>query len=296
MEEEPLIVKFVHLMVNDMTFLLDESIDRLGILAEKDEKGDEKIEKECQSYLQLCKETLHLACDVTRIISKPFLKTEIRDRMAGVLNYHLVQLVGPNSKKLRLHPEVRERLGWKARELLSPIISIYSQLGQHASFVHSLKADSRSFQMPLLNGISAMILNRQRDLVTPSDASLFVNVIEALQNYSTPSTNIKEALKNAGGNLRLLDADSLTALEALVALEEDVPEEFLDPILATIMIDPVRMETTSKKVIDRKTILAHLMNDERDPFNRKLLKEKDLVPEESLRLRIYTWIADKVKL
>ena len=296
LQEDPLIIRFVHLMVNDMTFLLDESIDKLGLLSEKDEHGDERLEQECKYYLHFSKETLRLACELVRITSKPFLRTEIRDRIASVLNYHLVQLVGPNSRKLRIHPQIKERLKWKARDMLSPIISLYGILGMNSSFIHSLKTDARSFQMALLRGIVAMILNSQRGLVTPTDASLFVNVVEELQNYHAPTANLQDQIKRVNGDLKSLDADTLSAIEALLALEEDVPEEFLDPVMATIMFDPVRMEATSKKVVDRRVIVAHLMNDERDPFSRKPLKESDLVPEHALRERIYAWIADKIKL
>ena len=44
-------------------------------------------------------------------------------------------------------------------------------------------------------------------------------------------------------------------------LTNSAPEEFLDPLMATIMRDPVYLPT-SASVVDRSTITQHLLNDE----------------------------------
>jgi hypothetical protein len=41
----------------------------------------------------------------------------------------------------------------------------------------------------------------------------------------------------------------------------DAPDEFLDPLLMTLMRDPVRLPT-SGNIVDRSTIAQHLLNDE----------------------------------
>ena len=50
----------------------------------------------------------------------------------------------------------------------------------------------------------------------------------------------------------------------------DVPEEFLDPLMYTLMKDPVLLPT-SNTVVDRSTIIQHLLSDQHDPFNRAAL-------------------------
>lgn len=40
---------------------------------------------------------------------------------------------------------------------------------------------------------------------------------------------------------------------------EDAPPEFMDPLLDTLMKDPVRLPT-SKNIVDRSTIAQHLLN------------------------------------
>jgi ubiquitin conjugation factor E4 B len=51
----------------------------------------------------------------------------------------------------------------------------------------------------------------------------------------------------------------------------EVPDEFLDPIYATLMKDPVILPT-SKQITDRAIITRHLLSDPIDPFNRQPLK------------------------
>ena len=72
----------------------------------------------------------------------------------------------------------------------------------------------------------------------------------------------------------------------------DVPEEFLDPILYTLMKDPVKLPS-SGVFIDRATIVSHLLSDATDPFNRSSLSVDMLVPAEKLKADIEAWKASK---
>lgn len=56
------------------------------------------------------------------------------------------------------------------------------------------------------------------------------------------------------------------AVQAAEANEEDAPDDFWDPIMSTIMEDPVKLPSGS--TVDRATILRHLLSDPTDPFNR----------------------------
>jgi ubiquitin conjugation factor E4 B len=92
-------------------------------------------------------------------------------------------------------------------------------------------------------------------------------------------------------------------LDALLA---EAPDEFIDPLLSTLMRDPVRLPT-SGHIVDRSTISQHLLNDEKgtlillfscvtlgsvtalclfvDPFNRQPLSMSAIVPEVELKAR-----------
>ena len=91
----------------------------------------------------------------------------------------------------------------------------------------------------------------------------------------------------------------------------DVPEEFLDPILGTVMNDPVTLPN-SQVTLDRTSIVRHLLryvcthirtstinkmvnvncvaySDATDPFTRVPLTMDQVVPNVELKERIEAW-------
>ena len=105
--------------------------------------------------------------------------------------------------------------------------------------------------------------------------------------------------------LTLLTGESMTAFESLPALVEqasrevaedeallvDAPDEFLDEILSTFMIDPVILP--SGHYVDRSTITQHLLNDPIDPFNREEMTIEDVKPATELKAKIDQWLEEK---
>merc|ERR1711933_172010 len=75
----------------------------------------------------------------------------------------------------------------------------------------------------------------------------------------------------------------------------DIPSKYLDPIMQTLMSDPVTWKNkngqdTNKYVMDRKVIERHLMNNPNNPFNREPLTKEDLIPDTELKQEIDEWI------
>lgn len=73
------------------------------------------------------------------------------------------------------------------------------------------------------------------------------------------------------------------ALSSVLIQDEeygDIPDEYLDPLMASLMHEPVTLKT-SGVTLDRSTITAHLLNDKTDPFNRKPLSVDDIEPSTS---------------
>lgn len=97
----------------------------------------------------------------------------------------------------------------------------------------------------------------------------------------------------------------MTAFESLPALVEqasrivakdeallvDAPDEFLDEIMSTFMMDPVKLP--SGHFVDRSTITQHLLNDPIDPFNREEMTIDDVKPALELKEKIDTWLEGK---
>ncbi|CAD7697383.1 unnamed protein product [Ostreobium quekettii] len=71
--------------------------------------------------------------------------------------------------------------------------------------------------------------------------------------------------------------------------EESLPDEFLDPIVMTLMEDPVVLPD-SKITVDRSTIKRHLLSQSTDPFSRAELKLEMVTPDVELKSRIEAFL------
>lgn len=50
---------------------------------------------------------------------------------------------------------------------------------------------------------------------------------------------------------------------------------------------------SSRAVVDRSTIKAHLLSDSKDPFNRMPLKLEDVQPDDALRAEIEAFLQQR---
>merc|ERR1719490_447239 len=115
-------VKFINMLMNDTTFLLDESMDALKRIHEVQQELDDnkkwaeqsqetqqtklrnlsQDERQCRSYLTLARETVDMFHYLTQYIKEPFLRPELVDRLAAMLNFNLKQLSGSKCKNLKV--------------------------------------------------------------------------------------------------------------------------------------------------------------------------------------------------
>ena len=61
-------------------------------------------------------------------------------------------------------------------------------------------------------------------------------------------------------------AAAAQSMEAEAVAEAEAPEEFMDPILSDIMVDPVTLPSGMN--VDLQTIKHHMMTESTDPFTR----------------------------
>ena len=81
--------------------------------------------------------------------------------------------------------------------------------------------------------------------------------------------------------------------------EDDIPEDFMDPIMMTLMEDPVELPS-SNIILDKNTILQQLLHCEEDPYSREHLTTelleshnmKDSVKSriDGLKFKIEKWL------
>ncbi|CAH1129076.1 unnamed protein product [Ceutorhynchus assimilis] len=276
-------VKFINMLMNDTTFLLDESLESLKRIHEiqeliADDKKWSKLttdqqtsrmrqlsadERQCRSYLTLARETVDMFHYLTVHIKEPFLRPELAGRLASMLNFNLQQLCGKKYKDLKV--ENPDKYGWEPRRLLSSLVDIYLHLDCD-TFAEALASDERSFSRQLF-----------------SDAA---SLMERVGIKTTVETEqFRELAEKA---CRVVERNQKSD-----AWLEDAPDEFKDPLMDTLMTDPVLLP--SGQIMDRSVIMRHLLNSNTDPFNRQPLTEDMLLPVEDLKERIRIWKSEKSK-
>lgn len=167
-------VKFVNMLINDTTFLLDECLENLKKIHDvqslmMDEKEWARLEAEdqqnrqrqlaqderqCRSYLTLAKETVDMFHYLTTDIKEPFLREELVDRLSSMLNYNLQQLCGPKCSNLKVRNPAR--YGWEPRRLLGQLVDIYIHLNCD-DFAAALARDERSFEIHFFDEAASRI-------------------------------------------------------------------------------------------------------------------------------------------
>lgn len=273
-------MQFVNLLLNDVTFVLDESFTAFKEIhdvsrALKDAPADmdqtERQEQEeklssaqgkAKSYMQLTNETVAMLKLFTEALADSFTKKEVVVRLAHMLDYNLEALVGP--KKSNLKVDNPEEYGWNPRAMLAEVTDVYLNLQHKQSFIDAIATDGRSYR-PEYWAEAQRILQQRR---LKSD--------EEIQQWQ----QMGELIKLAKDQADMEEADL-----------GDIPDEYLDPIMATLMEDPVTLPI-SKQIVDRSTIQSHLLSDPHDPFNRTPLKIEDVVPNQKLQEEIQQWKAN----
>ena len=218
---------------------------------------------QAQSYMQLTNETVAMMKLFTKTLSNSFTMPEIVDRVAAMLDYTLNTLVGPKSMNLKVADPTKYQ--FNPRFLLGEFIDIYLNLGVSENFVEAVARDGRSYK-PATFDAASRILNR----------------------FSLKSAEEVSAWEK-------LKARFQVAKELDDQAEEDmgeIPDEFADPIMATLMKDPVILPM-SRQTVDRSTIRSHLLSDPHDPFNRSPLQIEDVVEDTVLKAKIVAYIAQK---
>lgn len=271
-------MQFVNLLLNDVTFVLDESFTAFTQIHDtsKELKSDpnmeqsvrqEKEEKlsaaqsKAKSYMQLTNETVAMLKLFTEALADSFTKKEVVVRLAHMLDYNLEALVGPKKSSLRV--ENPEEYGWNPRQMLAELTDVYLNLRDKQSFIDAVATDGRSYRAEYW--IEAhKIMSR-----------FYLKNDQELQQWEALAREISAAKETAD----MEEADL-----------GEYPDEYTDPLLATLMEDPVILPI-SKTVIDRSTIQSHLLSDPHDPFNRTPLKIEDVVPNDALREEILAWKA-----
>ena len=154
-------VRFVNLLLNDVTFVLDESLTAFvkihnlqqelkssGSMEQNDRSEKEEAladaQSKAKSYMQLTNETVSMLKLFTEALADSFTMPEIVQRLADMLDYNLDAMVGPKSRDLIV--ENRTEYGFNPKALLAEIVDVYLNLRDKENFVFAVARDGRSYK------------------------------------------------------------------------------------------------------------------------------------------------------
>jgi len=190
-------VRFANLMMNDVTYLLDESLNTISQIfniqnemhdstawaAQTPQYREERahtlrgLERQASMNARLGSQTVELLKIFTGQTQEPFMMPEIVDRLAAMLDYNLNALAGPRCQELNVRNP--QRLGWEPRSLLRDIIDIFVNLSNQEAFTKAVANDGRSYTKELFER-AARIVTR-RGIKTETEIAPFLSFIEQVE-------------------------------------------------------------------------------------------------------------------
>ncbi|XP_022741751.1 probable ubiquitin conjugation factor E4 isoform X2 [Durio zibethinus] len=254
-EEKGVYLNFLNFLINDSIYLLDESLNKILELkkleaemsntAEWDRRPAQERQERTRLFhsqeniiridMKLANEDVSMLAFTSEQIAAPFLLPEMVERVASMLNYFLLQLVGPQRKSLTLKDP--EKYEFRPKELLKQIVHIY---------VHLAKGDAKNI-FPAAISSDGRSYNEQ----------LFSAAADVLWRIGEDGRIIQDFIE-LGSRAKVAASEAMDTEAAL----GDIPDEFLDPIQYTLMKDPVILPS-SRITIDRPVIQRHLLSDSR---------------------------------
>lgn len=303
--------KFIHLLVSDLNYLLEEGLSMLAEIKKRESRSNqtpiiatndsadtsgsnssasnpyqegiestieempvERLEHACKGYMQLSHASASLLQKITEYYTLEILDSPlILPQIVTCLNCTLDRLVGP--KCLELKVSNFEAYNFNPRQLLANVCMTYVTLA------FNTKADGEETKKEISKILTSEVTSEQRYFKIHTFVKAHkIARREGLMNNSK-SEYFNQLIKCLQKELEENEAG-----QGMINLDEtDIPEEFLDPIMQDIMQDPVLLPTSSK-VMDRKVIERILISDSVDPFNRLPLSKDDLIPQTDLKDRI----------
>lgn len=286
--EPRLYIRFINMLINDSQHLLQEALETLPAVQDLERAVEaaggweglspqdraekrsamERHQRTLQSDFALADIYLKTMRDTSEDpqVAFRFFDVQVRDRQARILDFFLRYLTLPSERR-RLKLKEPDKYGWRPRELITSLAAIHVNLFR---------------------------VNREEwAAAVASDTDYYGKAPEIFDHLISVLTSIGGGGPAELGDLRAL-ADSAGRVAAVAEEEEayeDVPEEFEDPLSCRLMKDPVRLP--SGNIVDRSTILQHLLTDQRDPFSRAPMTEEDLEECAELSARIRAWVQER---
>ena len=161
-----------------------------------------------------------------------------------------------------------------SKEILTKFILMannYLNLFTNKNYLSTLKNELKNISLKLSNKLikvyQEVIFSEDTIEIVANDTrsyhkELFKNIIQTLKEY----LNQSDIEQISSFNKLVIDYVSKKSDE----LEKTIPEDIRDPIMFTLIQDPVILPS-SNILMDKSVIITHLLSDLTDPFNRDFL-------------------------
>lgn len=266
-------VRFANGLMNETNALVAATMDKLGEirktqhlmqnlaewgrLSEEERKQitekHEANENECKGSAGLCLETVNMLNYLTsdEVIRQPFLNDAILPRFTSTLLNVLQRIVG--TKSLEIKVDNIESYNFQPKVMLTEICLAMVHFADSQLFWEAVAKDSfYDNGGPIRKALSTVA---RLNVIPPAEVERLHYLYEKVQQ----------------ARLSFVNLDSLL---------EDAPFEFMDPLLDTLMRDPVRLPT-SGTIVDRSTIAQHLLNTDHGEFKNAILDGMSLWSEKN---------------
>ena len=279
-------VRFVNMLINDSIYSMNEALTKLAHIKEMqaamaDEhtwaqqaprvrqqraQGFAQDEGHARYFMLFTNEVLHMLQYLSSAseVATVFMLPELAPRMAEMLNHFLVELVGPKCSNLKVKD--MGKYNFHPIALLGEIISTLLHFAPFPEFELAMVRDERSFDPGNLRKAVRVLSKSFEHSIRPEQ-------LQSLETFASRCVEVKQQMADDEAELG------------------DVPDDFLDPITAELMEDPVKLP--SGHSIDRPTIARHLLSDETDPFSRARCTVEMLIDDVELKERIAAWKAGR---
>ena len=274
------------LLMGDVTYLIDEVIQRLIDIrnyqelkdnkelwdsktqeqrTEEDNKfaeNDRMLKAECR----LLNHSLGFMTIICSCLQKYFIKEEKAERLADLMNYCLDEFTAKSSQ---LKIKNKNDYEFNPSYIMESIIKIFSYFVNYEEFLEFVVSDPRAYKYD--NFTKAIKLKNENKVKVD---------LETSENFDNIVYN------------KLKKAEEL--VEQKKINYDDAPEEYLDPLTYGLMENPVILPSSHIN-IDRRTIEDYLLTNPSDPFNRNPLTKEELIPNDDLKKKIDEYKAKKLK-
>lgn len=222
----------------------------------------------CKQYMKMGHQCMSTLYTMSKFCCGVVVKQSVvfEQMIVSCLNPCLDRLVGPKCLKLKASDKRNDfdQYEFNPKTLLFQLLSIYGRLSKFnkARLIKLVTEDGHNYKPETLR--KACAIARRERLV---DAA-------TLKTFEEFAKEANESFSHGKNSM-----DSV-----------EIPDEFLDPIMADLMTDPVLIPT-SNKIMDRKHITRIILADDHDPFTRMPLRLDQLVPQTELRDRVRAFCA-----